>query len=71
MTAYYASWEGLQVPWEGRNQGVVVHRGLYEERDRPCGPSGVQEAVRPPSLDQLQGESFDHQDQTSDMDTKG
>lgn len=43
-----------------------VHRELYEEKDHPWGPLGVQEGVGPQSLDLLQGESFDHQDQTGD-----
>lgn len=43
---------------------MVVQRGLCEERDHPWDPSGVQEGVGRPSLDQLQGGSFVHQDQT-------
>ena len=62
--AYSASWKGPPVPWEGRNQEVGVHRELYEERDHPWGPLGLQVGEGPPSLDLLQGESFDHQDQT-------
>lgn len=47
----------------------MVHKGLYVERDHPWGPAGgVQKGVLPPSLNQLQGESFDHQDQTGDTD---
>lgn len=43
----------------GRNLEVVVHKGIYEERGHPWGPSGVQEVVHPPFSDHLQGESFD------------
>lgn len=52
----------------GRNL-EVAHKGIYEERGRPWGPSGVQEVVHPPFSDHLQGESFD-QDQTAVTETE-
>lgn len=60
------SWEGPQALWEGKNPEVVVQRGRGVERDRPWGPLGVLgvlEGVGRPSLDQLQGAFFAHQDQ--------
>lgn len=40
------------------------HKAFCEERDLPWDPLGVQEEVGHPSLDLLQGETADHQDQT-------
>lgn len=54
-----------------KNQEVEVHRGPYEERDHPWSPVGDQEEVGHPSLDLLQVESSDHQDQTSDKHRNG
>lgn len=43
---------------------MVVHKGLYGEKGHPWDPLVVQGVVGPPSLDPLQGESFDLQGRT-------
>lgn len=64
----WASWGGHPVPWEGRSQEAGVHKVLFEERDHPWGPWGPcgLDGVGLPSLDLLQGESFDHPEQAGD-----